>query len=182
MEHGIVVDEFLQTNQPGIYAAGDVARFYSPIYERHIRVEHWDVAQQHGEVAGRNMAREAAGKGAERQPFDQPPYFFSDLFDLSMEYLGHNQGWDDVVARGDPAGCADRGLYLKEGRLIAALFINRNADVEPSRPLIQRRLPVDGEVAASPGNSSVDLQTLAEEGPITPFRSFSKGNEPARSR
>ena len=161
VEHGIVVDQFLRTGQHGIYAAGDVARFYSPIYERHLRVEHWDVAQQHGEVAGRNLAREAAGKGGELQSFDQPPYFFSDLFDLSMEYLGHNQGWDDVVARGDPAGREFTGFYLKEGRLVAALFVNRNPDVEPSRPLIQRRLPVDDTTRRRLADPSTDLQALA---------------------
>ena len=161
VDNGIVTDEFLQTNQPGIYAAGDVARFYSPLYARRLRVEHWDVAQQHGEIAGKNMAREAAGKGGQRLAFDQPPYFFSDLFDLSMEYLGNNEGSDDIVTRGDPTGRDFSGFYLKEGRLIAALFVNRNPDVEPTRTLIQRRLTVDGRVRRQLADPAVELQSLA---------------------
>lgn len=74
VESGIVVDQFLQTNQPGIYAAGDVARVFSPLYETYMRVEHWDVAQQQGALAGKNMAREAAGQYQRREAFDQPPY------------------------------------------------------------------------------------------------------------
>lgn len=160
VDNGIVTDEFLQTNRPGIYAAGDVARFYSPLYGRRLRVEHWDVAQQHGEIAGRNMARDAAGTGAQRVAFDQPPYFFSDLFDLAMEYLGNNEGADDIVTRGDPAGSALTGFYLKQGRLIAALFVNRNPDVEPTRTLLQRRLTVDERLRRELADPGVDLHAL----------------------
>jgi 3-phenylpropionate/trans-cinnamate dioxygenase ferredoxin reductase component len=161
IDNGVVTDEFLRTNQSGISAAGDIARFFSPLYAKHLRVEHWDVAQQHGEIAGKNMAREATGKGGERVAFDQPPYFFSDLFDLSMEYLGHSEGADEVLARGDTAGREFTGFYLKEARLVAALFVNRNADVEPTRTLIQRRLLVDERVRGQLANLAVDLQSLA---------------------
>jgi 3-phenylpropionate/trans-cinnamate dioxygenase ferredoxin reductase subunit len=160
VENGIVTDQYLQTNAPGIYAAGDVARFYSPLYEQLLRVEHWDVAQQQGEIAGRNLAREAAGNPGARQAVDQPPYFFSDLFDLSMEYLGYNQGWDEIITRGDPAGNEFTGFYLKARRLVAALFIRRNADVEPSRALIQRRLQVDDQIRHALSDPSTDLASM----------------------
>lgn len=161
VEDGIVVDQYLETDHPGIYAAGDIARFYSPLYEQRLRVEHWDVAQQHGEIAGKNAARDAAGRRGDRQPFDQPPYFFSDLFDLSMEYLGHNRGFDDLVIRGDPTNFDCTGFYVKGGRLVAAIFVNRNGDVEPSRALISNRLGVDGGMRAKLADPSIDLQSLA---------------------
>jgi 3-phenylpropionate/trans-cinnamate dioxygenase ferredoxin reductase subunit len=157
---GVVTDATLQTSRPGVYAAGDIARFYSPLYERHLRVEHWDVAIKQGTLAGRNMAREAAGHAEAREPFAEPPYFFSDLFDLAMEYLGHNEGWDDTVFRGDPAGDAFTGFYLRHGRLVAALFVNRNRDVGPTRTLIEQRLDVDGRARRLLGDPSADLRAL----------------------
>ena len=161
VDGGVVVDEFLQTSAPGIYAAGDIARFYSRIYERHLRVEHWDVADKHGAIAGKNMAREAAGPPHRRVAFDEPPYFFSDLFELSMEYLGDNQGWDDTVVRGDLEGEAVTGFYLKQGRLVAALFVNRNEDVEPSRALIRGRLQVDDRARRVLSDPRAELAALA---------------------
>jgi 3-phenylpropionate/trans-cinnamate dioxygenase ferredoxin reductase subunit len=161
VDGGVVVDEFLQTSEPGIYAAGDIARFYSRIYERHLRVEHWDVADKHGAIAGKNMAREASSPPRRRVAFDEPPYFFSDLFDLAMEYLGDNHGWDDTVVRGDPEGDALTGFYLKQGRLVAALFVNRNEDVEPSKALIRGRLQVDDRARRALSDPGADLAALA---------------------
>jgi 3-phenylpropionate/trans-cinnamate dioxygenase ferredoxin reductase subunit len=163
VDDGIVTDEHLRTGHPGIYAAGDVARFYSPLYERRLRVEHWDVAQQHGALAGTNIAHEAAGGKARLESFDQPPYFFSDLFDLSMEYLGDNKGADDVVARGDPAGREFTGFYVKARRLVAALFVNRHDDVGPARALIQGRLRVDARVRGRLADVATDLGSLTAE-------------------
>jgi 3-phenylpropionate/trans-cinnamate dioxygenase ferredoxin reductase subunit len=163
IDDGILADECLRTGQAGIYVAGDVARFYSPLYRRRLRVEHWDVAQQHGALAGKNMAREAAGEDGRLEAFDQPPYFFSDLFDLSMEYLGDNHDADDVVARGDPSGQQFTGFYLRAGRLVAALFVNRHDDVEPSRALIQRRLRVDDRVRRRLADPDADLAALVGE-------------------
>ena len=160
VENGLVTDEYLRTSLPGIYAAGDIARFRSRLYEQHLRVEHWDVAEKHGLVAGRNLAREA-GRPGELEAFDEPPYFFSDLFDLSMEYLGHNQGYDATVVRGDPAGRELTGFFLRGGRLVAALFINRNGDVDPTRRLIQRRLRVDERVRRHLADPASDLGAVA---------------------
>ncbi|MGH2352256.1 MAG: NAD(P)/FAD-dependent oxidoreductase [Chloroflexota bacterium] len=161
VEQGLVTDQFLQTSEPGIYAAGDIARFYSPLYERRLRVEHWDVAEKHGLLAGKNLAREAAGHPERRQAFDEPPYFFSDLFDLAMEYLGHNQGHDGLVVRGDPNGPEFTGFYLRGGRLVAALFVNRSGDVDPTRQLIQQRLQVDDRVRRLLADPASDLSALA---------------------
>ena len=160
VDKGIVVDQFLQTSEPGIYAAGDIARFYSPLYEQHLRVEHWDVADKHGRIAGTNMAREAARRDHRRAAFDEPPYFFSDLFDLAMEYLGHNEGWDDALVRGDSKGDQFTGFCLRGGRLVAALFVNRNEDVERTKQLIQQRLHADDHVRRHLADPSADLAAL----------------------
>ena len=165
VDKGIVTDQFLQTSEPGIYAAGDIARFYSPLYEKHLRVEHWDVADKHGRLAGKNMALDAAGRGDARVAYDEPPYFFSDLFDLAMEYLGHNEGWDDTVVRGDSKGDKLTGFYLREDRLVAALFVNRNEDVEATKRLIQQRLRVDDRVRRQLSDPKSDLAALADTKP-----------------
>jgi 3-phenylpropionate/trans-cinnamate dioxygenase ferredoxin reductase subunit len=161
IDGGVVTDQHLRTSVPGIYAAGDIAAFWSPLYGKRLRVEHWDVAEKHGFIAGRNMAREAAGNGAALESFDEPPYFFSDLFDLSMEYLGHNAGYDDVVVRGDPTAHELTGFYLRGGCLVAGLFVNRNADVDPTRRLIQARLQVDATARRYLADPSADLAVLA---------------------
>jgi 3-phenylpropionate/trans-cinnamate dioxygenase ferredoxin reductase subunit len=161
VDDGVVTDEYLRTSVPGIYAAGDVARYYSSLYGRHPRVEHYEVAEHHGAVAGRNMAREAAGREGEREPFVGPPYFFSDLFDLAMEYLGHNEGWDEVVVRGQLWRRDGTAFYLKKGRLVAALFVNRNQDVDPTRALIRARRQVDEPTRARMADATVDLAALA---------------------
>jgi 3-phenylpropionate/trans-cinnamate dioxygenase ferredoxin reductase subunit len=161
VDDGIVTDEYLRTTVPGIYAAGDVARFHSPLYGKYLRVEHWDVAEHHGSIAGRNMAREAAGRADVREPFEGPPYFFSDLFDLAMEYLGHNAGWDDLVVRGELGRRDATAFYLKDKRLVAALFVNRNQDVDPTRALIRGRQGVEGATRARLADPSIDLGVLA---------------------
>jgi 3-phenylpropionate/trans-cinnamate dioxygenase ferredoxin reductase subunit len=161
VDDGILTDACLRTSVEGVYAAGDVARFRSRLYGEHLRVEHWDVAEHHGAIAGRNMARDAAGRPDEREPFDRPPYFFSDLFDLAMEYLGHNAGWDDLVLRGQLRRRDGTAFYLKDGRLVAALFVNRGQDVDPTRALIQGRRRVDEETRARLSDPASDLRSLA---------------------
>jgi 3-phenylpropionate/trans-cinnamate dioxygenase ferredoxin reductase subunit len=161
VDGGIVTDEYLRTSVPGVYAAGDIASFWSRLYRKHLRVEHWDVADKHGLVAGRNMAREAAGQGAPLEAFDEPPYFFSDLFDLAMEYLGHNEGYDDTVVRGNAGSYEFTGFYLRRGQLVAALSVNRSGDVDPTRRLIQERLTVDGQTRGHLADPAFDLAALA---------------------
>ncbi|HEU5319092.1 MAG TPA: FAD-dependent oxidoreductase [Chloroflexota bacterium] len=158
--NGVLVDRFLRTSAAGIYAAGDVARFYSPLYGARLRVEHWDVAEKHGALAGRNMAREAAGRADERESFDEPPYFFSDLFDLAMEYVGSGRPTDSVVLRGDPEAGPFSAFYVRRGRLVAGVFINRNEDVDPVKALIQSRLEVDRDVRQRLSDPGTDLREL----------------------
>ena len=161
-EGGVVVDRFLRTSARGIYAAGDIARFYSPLYRKQLRVEHWDVADKQGALAGRNMAREATRRAKEREAFEEPPYFFSDLFDLAMEYLGDNRQFQSTVVRGDLEGSAFTGFYLRHRRLVAAVFVNRNEDVEPVKGLITQRLLVDTAMRRRLADPGVDLRSLSE--------------------
>jgi 3-phenylpropionate/trans-cinnamate dioxygenase ferredoxin reductase component len=118
-ENGVVVDEWLRSSHPDVFAAGDVANAYHPRLGRHLRVEHWDNAIEQGITAARNMV------GAE-QPYDRLPYFFTDQYDLGMEYVGSvgPDGYDEVVLRGDVPGGVFTAFWLKEGKVLAGMHAN----------------------------------------------------------
>lgn len=114
---GILVDEFLETSAPGIFAAGDVAAAWHPVLGARIRVEHWDNARRQGPAAARNMLGKA-------EPYARIPYFYSDQYDLGMEYAGYAPTWDRVVFRGEPAGRAFVAFWLLDGRVVAGMNAN----------------------------------------------------------
>lgn len=114
---GIHVDENLETSVPGIFAAGDVAAAWHPLLKARIRVEHWDNARRQGRAAAQNMLGNA-------EPYIRIPYFYSDQYDLSMEYSGYAPRWDRVVFRGEPATGAFVAFWLRAGRVIAGLNAN----------------------------------------------------------
>ncbi len=117
VDDGVVVDERLETAVPGIFAAGDVANAWHPHLRRHLRVEHWANAQNQGLVAGRN----AAGAG---ETYDRLPYFFSDQYDLGMEYVGHGSSDDEVVVRGDRDARELIAFWHRGGIVRAAMNMN----------------------------------------------------------
>lgn len=119
---GVVVDEACRTSLPDVYAAGDVADAPHPLFGRG-RVEHWNNAYQQGRHAARAML---GGAGA----WDYVHSFWSDQFDHSLEYLGLARTWDRVVFRGDPEGRRFLGFYLEDGRMKAAVGLNRGGDPE----------------------------------------------------
>ena len=126
---GIVVDEFLCTTHPDIYAAGDVAAFYSPVLEKRMRVEHEDNANTMGKFAGRNMAGEAA-------PYHHLPFFYSDLFDLSYEAVGELDALHETVADWKDPFHEGVIYYLKDNRVRGVLLWNVSKQVDAARELI----------------------------------------------
>ncbi len=118
VENGFVVNEFLETDVAGIYAAGDVANYPDRIFGKRRRVEHWDNAVSQGQ----HWARVVTG---DRQAFVHVPYFFSDVFDLSYELWGDSDGADDVVIRGDTHTSSFSAWWLKDSRVVSAFVMNR---------------------------------------------------------
>jgi 3-phenylpropionate/trans-cinnamate dioxygenase ferredoxin reductase subunit len=129
LEGGISVDATLETSSPGVFAAGDVAAAWHPRLDRRLRVEHWANALNQGETAARNMM----GSGL---PYQSVPYFFSDQYDLGMEYRGHATSWDEVVFRGDPDSRDFVAFWLSGGSVVAALNANRWDDGDALTALV----------------------------------------------
>ena len=121
VDRGVVVDARLETSVPGIFAAGDIARWPDPHSGTSMRVEHWVVAQRQGQTAALNMLGGQA-------KFDAVPFFWSQHYDVAINYAGHAQAWDELAIEGDIAGrdCAVR--YKSKGRLLAIATINRDAE------------------------------------------------------
>lgn len=142
-DNGILVDEYLHTSQPDIFAAGDAANFYNPALEKRMRVEHEDNAYTMGNVAGRNMARQASGQ--EEESYDHLPFFYSDLFDLGYEAVGTLDSRLDTFA--DWQDQFQKGViyYLSEGRVRGVLLWNVWGQVGAARKLIAEPGPFKPE-------------------------------------
>ncbi len=138
VEDGIVVDEFLRTDYPDIYAAGDVASFHSPKLETRLRVEHEDNANTMGHVAGRNMAGDST-------PYDYLPFFYSDMFDLGYEAVGELNPELETVADWKEPFRKGVVYYLKEGRVRGVLLWNVWGQVDVARDLIAEPGPFQAE-------------------------------------
>jgi 3-phenylpropionate/trans-cinnamate dioxygenase ferredoxin reductase component len=150
-ENGILVDEYCRTTVDGIYAAGDVANHYHPVFGRRMRVEHWQNAMQQGAAAARSML----GTG---QPYDAIHWFWSDQYDVNLQYAGFHHGWDRIVTRGSFDSRNFLAFYLNQGRLDAVVALNRGKDVRRVMPLIKARGIVDPVQLA---DEAVDLRSLA---------------------
>jgi 3-phenylpropionate/trans-cinnamate dioxygenase ferredoxin reductase subunit len=129
--NGIVVDEYLRTSDPDVFAAGDVANAYHPRLGRHVRVEHWDNAIAQGLTAARNML------GAQ-ESYLRLPYFFTDQYDLGMEYVGNigPDGYDQVVVRGDVPGRLFTTFWLNGGAVVAGMHVNDWDAIEAIRHIV----------------------------------------------
>ncbi len=150
IENGIVVDEYCQTNVEGIYAAGDVANHFHPVFGRLIRVEHWQNAIHQGRAAARSMI----GK---REPYEDVHWFWSDQYNYNVQYAGFHGGWDDLVVRGSLDERNGVVFYMQEQRIAAAVAFNRGRDVQRVMPLIKARVQVD---PATLRDENVDLRSL----------------------
>jgi len=151
LDNGVVVDEHLATSAPGIYAAGDVANAFYPLYGTHIRLEHWSAALNQGPAAAKNMLGEPTA-------YDKVPYFFSDQYDLGMEYRGWAPSWDQVIFRGDPAAREFIAFWVRRGRVLAAMNANVWDAGEALEALIRAGRPLDPAHLVDP---DVDLASLA---------------------
>ncbi|MGH9182325.1 MAG: NAD(P)/FAD-dependent oxidoreductase [Acidimicrobiales bacterium] len=147
---GIVADEHLQTSAPNVYAAGDVASAWHPQYQRHLRVEHWANALDQGAAAGRNAT-------GHRDPYTRLPYFFTDQYDLGMEYVGHGDASHEVVMRGDIDGRELIAFWHLDGIVTAAMNVNMWDVADDLRAIVTARRPLDLDLLADPSVALSDL-------------------------
>jgi 3-phenylpropionate/trans-cinnamate dioxygenase ferredoxin reductase subunit len=154
---GVAVDACLRTSAEGVFAAGDVAGAHHPFYGERIRVEHWANALNQGPAAARNML-------GQELPYERLPYFFSDQYDVGMEYSGFARDWDRVVFRGDPAAREFIAFWIVADRVVAGMNVNVWDVNEAVQRLIRARVAVDDRRLADPG---VSLEELAGAGAST---------------
>ena len=130
VDDGVVVDEHCRASVAGVFAAGDVANHYHPIYGRRIRVEHWDNARRQGRVAALNML----GRDT---PYDDIHWFWSDQYEHTIQYAGHHREWDDLVIRGSLESRSFAAFYRLDGRVQSVVSVDRPADVQDSMGIIR---------------------------------------------
>jgi NADPH-dependent 2,4-dienoyl-CoA reductase/sulfur reductase-like enzyme len=136
---GVLVNEYLETSKPDIYAAGDVASYQDLLFEKRRRVEHWDNAVSQGQYCARALM-------GERTPFRHVPYFFSDVFDLSYEYWGDSTGADQIVHRGDLSSNSFSVWWLVQSRVVAAFTMNR---LDEERGVVQEWIETKRSVSGT---------------------------------
>ena len=151
VDDGVLVDQYLQSSDPGVFAAGDVANAAHRHIGGRVRVEHWSNALHQGPAAARNMLGLA-------DAYTRLPYFFSDQYDVGMEYSGFARGWDRVVCRGDAASREFIAFWLAGDRVVAGMNVNVWGVSDPIRALIASGAPVDDRRLADP---DVPLDRLA---------------------
>ncbi|MGY1810434.1 NAD(P)/FAD-dependent oxidoreductase [Blastococcus sp. SYSU D00669] len=153
VDDGVVVDASLRSSDPAVFAAGDVARAFHPRYGRHLRVEHWANALNQPLTAARSML----GKPT---VYERLPYFFSDQYDLGMEYTGLAEpgGYDRVVVRGDLEAREFVAFWLSGDRVVAGMNVNVWDVIGPIQELVREGAPVDHERLADPDVPIPDLR------------------------
>lgn len=151
---GVLCSSRLETSAPGVFAAGDIAEYDSPLHGTHVRIEHWDVAFNHGKTAAANML------GGDI-PHDVVPYFYSVFADWGeLEYVGPAYEWDEEVLRGSYEQANFTTWYLKDGRVVAALTFGRPDDLDAARRLIAERPVLDEAQRQKLASLDADLATL----------------------
>lgn len=150
IDNGILVDERCRASVDRIYAAGDVANHYHPLFGRRMRVEHWQNAMQQGAAAARSML-------GQEHPYEPIHWFWSDQYDVNLQYAGFHHHPIQLIVRGRLDQRSFVAFYLNEGRVDAVAGLNRAKDVRRAMPLIKSRATVDPRQLA---DDSVDLRTL----------------------
>jgi NADPH-dependent 2,4-dienoyl-CoA reductase/sulfur reductase-like enzyme/nitrite reductase/ring-hydroxylating ferredoxin subunit len=121
LDRGVAVNQYLETSAPGVYAAGDIARWPDPYSGQNIRVEHWVVAERQGQTAALNMLGRAT-------PFDAVPFFWSQHYDVPINYVGHAESWDEIAIDGDIKSRDCLLSFKQNGRVSAVVSIYRDVD------------------------------------------------------
>jgi 3-phenylpropionate/trans-cinnamate dioxygenase ferredoxin reductase component len=160
VDNGVVSNAQLATSAPRVYAAGDVASAWHPLYGARIRLEHWSSALNQGPVAAKNML-------GLRTPYEKVPYFFSDQYDFGMEYRGWAPEADRVVFRGDPAAFEFMAFWVRDGVVAAAMNANVWDQGDAVEALLSARRPVDLAGLADPDTDLSELAALAGATPAT---------------
>ena len=154
VDDGILVDEHLATADPDVFAVGDVANAQHPLLGRRVRVEHWDTAIEQGKAVAHSLLGHDVS-------YDRLPYFFTDQYDLGMEYVGSvgPDGYDEVVLRGDPDGRTFTAFWLRDGRVLAGMHANDWDATDHIRGIVGVRHP-----SRRLGDEDVSLAELAGSG------------------
>jgi 3-phenylpropionate/trans-cinnamate dioxygenase ferredoxin reductase component len=150
LHNGVIVDEYCRTNVRNVYAAGDVANHYHPVFDRQMRVEHWQNAVRQGAAAARNMLGRSVA-------YDDVHWFWSDQYDANLQYAGFHTTWQQLVVRGRLDSDSYLACYVNGGRIDAAVGLNRAKDVRRLMPLIKARRAVDLDQLR---DDNIDLRTL----------------------
>jgi 3-phenylpropionate/trans-cinnamate dioxygenase ferredoxin reductase subunit len=154
VDNGVVVDAALRSSDPDVFAAGDVASAYYPWLGRHLRVEHWANALNSGPVAAKAML-------GQQVSYDAVPYFYSDQYDLGMEFSGHPEGYARVVTRGDVSAREFVAFWLDPADVVlAGMNVNVWDVTDPIKALVRSRQPAD---VARLTDANVPLEELAGE-------------------
>ena len=150
VENGIIANKHLETNMRGIYVAGDVASAHHPFYGHRVRVEHWANALNQPATAARSMLGKPAA-------YTRLPYFFSDQYDVGMEFTGDNRGADEVVLRGDPATREFIAFWLAHGTVVAGMNVNVWDVTDDIKRLIESRAVIESHLLANPDVGLAEL-------------------------
>jgi len=153
VDNGVLVDDTLAASSPHVFAAGDVARAFNPFYGERIRVEHWSNALNQGPAAARAMLGQPVS-------YDRIPYFYSDQYDIGMEYSGYAPQWDQVLFRGDRSDGKFVAFWLRDRRVLAGMNVNVWDVNEQVQALIRSRRPVDPAALCDP---DIPLISLVDE-------------------
>jgi len=157
-DDGVLVNEYLESSAPGIYAAGDVASVWHPLFGCRVRVEHWDNAKRQGTAVAKSML----GRG---EPYARIPYFYSDQYDVAMEYTGYAPTWDRVVVRGDTETREFVAFWLRDGRVAAGMSANVDDTSKPVEALIRSGRRVNVERLTDSAVSLDDLDAVLVTNP-----------------